>query len=491
MPSLCSRRAFLASLMASTATAACAKAPETSPRPTARPLKGRAGTAPEAEALIAAAQLGGEVAFLVADAATGKVLEGRAAGQPMPPASTAKVLTTLFAFERLGQDYRFTTRVLADGSLAGGRLNGDLVLAGGGDPTLDTEGLAGLAAALKARGLREATGRLRYYGGALPYQRQIAAGQPDHLGYNPAVSGLNLNFNRVYFEWKKQGAGYAVSMDARSDKRRPAVRSATMEIADRAAPLYTWRDGGEREHWTVMRRALGKDGGRWLPVRHPDRYAAEVLRGLARAEGVAVGPEAPAARLPGGPALAIRQSAPLLGIAREMLEYSTNITAEVLGLTASGAATLPASAAVLNGYAASRFGAGGIRLVDHSGLGEASRVTAEDMVAVLVGSGPKGPLMPILKPIPIRDARGRPVKDHPLKIRAKTGTLNFVSALTGYLVAPGGRVLAFAILTGDVRRRAKLAEDDQDRPQGASAWNARSKALQQALLERWGRVYSA
>src|SRR5690606_10885501 len=107
MPSPFSRRAFLASLMASTATAACAKAPETSPRPTARPLKGRAGTAPDAEALIAAAKLGGEVTFLVADAATGKVLEGRGTDRAMPPASTAKVLTTLFAFERLGQGYRF------------------------------------------------------------------------------------------------------------------------------------------------------------------------------------------------------------------------------------------------------------------------------------------------------------------------------------------------------------------------------------------------
>jgi D-alanyl-D-alanine carboxypeptidase/D-alanyl-D-alanine-endopeptidase (penicillin-binding protein 4) len=486
-----SRRAVIASLLATAATGACAKAPDRSPRPPARPLRGAAPTAPDAERLIAEARLGGRVSYLVADAATGTLLEGRNAREEMAPASTAKTLTTLFAFDRLGPGHRFATRLVADGRIAGGRLDGDLVLVGGGDPTLDTEALAGMAAGLRAKGITEVAGRMRYWGGALPYLPEITPGQPEHLGYNPAISGLNLNFNRVYFEWKQQGRGYAVSMDARSDKRRPAVTTSRIEVVARQAPLYTYRDSGDAELWTVAGPALGKGGGRWLPVRHPDRYAAEVFRALARAQGISIGPLAAAARAPGGAVLVTRQSDDLRTVARDMLKYSTNMTAEVLGLTASGQSSLAASAAAMDGWLTSKFGASDARMVDHSGLGEASRVTVEDMVAVLVGAGKDGPLRPLLKEIPLRDAKGKPVEKPGIEIRAKTGTLNFVSCLAGYSTAPGGRVLAFAILSGDLKRRSALDDDEQDRPAGAGAWNARAKALQQGLIERWGAVYAA
>jgi D-alanyl-D-alanine carboxypeptidase/D-alanyl-D-alanine-endopeptidase (penicillin-binding protein 4) len=43
------------------------------------------------------------------------------------------------------------------------------------------------------------------------------------VGYNPSVSALNLNFNRVFFEWERAGEEYAVRMDARSDNHSPMV----------------------------------------------------------------------------------------------------------------------------------------------------------------------------------------------------------------------------------------------------------------------------
>ncbi len=46
-------------------------------------------------------------------------------------------------------------------------------------------------------------------------------------GYNPAVSGLNLNFNRVYFEWKRAQGGYQLGMDARGAKERPRAYTVT------------------------------------------------------------------------------------------------------------------------------------------------------------------------------------------------------------------------------------------------------------------------
>lgn len=89
------------------------------------------------------------------------------------------------------------------------------------------------------------------------------------------------------------------------------------------------------------------------------------------------------------------------------------------------------------------------------------------------------------------DAKGRKVPGSPIRVDAKTGTLNFVSTLAGYVSAPGGRELAFAIFTGDVPRRDAVPDGDKEQPPGVGAWNKRSKRLQQQLIERWSAVYGA
>ena len=98
-------------------------------------------------------------------------------------------------------------------------LEGDLILAGGGDPVTDTDDLAQLAADLKDSGLRELRGRFIVWDGALPFVSTIDSGQPPHVGYAPSVSGIALNFNRVHFEWVRGASGYTVTMDARTRVR--------------------------------------------------------------------------------------------------------------------------------------------------------------------------------------------------------------------------------------------------------------------------------
>ena len=72
--------------------------------------------------------------------------------------------------------------------------------------------------------------------------------QPDHAGYNPAVSGLSLNYNRVHFEWKRSASGYVTTMDARTNKYRPAVSVAKMKVSNRDLPVYTYKAVGKKDH---------------------------------------------------------------------------------------------------------------------------------------------------------------------------------------------------------------------------------------------------
>lgn len=487
------RRGVLAGLMAAGAVPAWAEAPLRSPVPPARPVWTAGGIVADAADIVAAAKLGGEVAYVVADAATGAVLEARQGDLALPPASTAKVITTLYALDRLGGGYRFTTRLIATGPVTGGTLEGDLILAGGGDPTLDTDDLGDMARALAEAGVSKVSGAFRVWAGALPYLSAIDPAQPVWLGYNPAVSGLNLNFNRVNFVWKRTAKGYDIGMDARAERFAPPVYSATVAVADRDLPIYSYR-GGKTEDWTVARPALGKGGSRWLPVRRPELYAGDVFQTLARAEGVPLLAPVIAEALPAGRELVRHQSDDLRTVLRDMMKFSTNMTAEAVGMMAServGVTDHVASGRAMADWLALALGTGPVALVDHSGLAGTSRMTPGEMVRALVTLGPKAGLRGLLKEVPLLDAKGRRITGSPIRVDAKTGTLNFVSTLAGYASAPGGRELTFAIFTGDVARRDAVPDSEKERPPGASAWNKRSKLLQQQLIERWSTIYGA
>ncbi len=483
------RRHLLALLAAGAALPAAAEAPRSSPRPPPRPgspVAAAAKSAAPGEALVsmvAAAKLGGISGLAVRDAATGALLETLDGDAPLPPASTLKSLTSLYALDRLGPAHRWRTQVIATGPISGGTLQGDLVLLGGGDPTLSTDMLGDLAADVARRGLRRVAGRFLLWDGALPEIDLIDREQPDYVGYNPAIAGLNLNFNRVFFEWKRAGGDWAFTMDARGERFVPPVRMAEVSAVDRDLPVFDYRGTPTRDRWTVSLSALGKGGGRWLPVRHPGLYTADVFRTLLRAQGVTLSEPQPAAAAPSGTVIAQMSSAPLPEVLHDMLKYSTNLTAEVVGLTTSGARSLRASGESMGAWSGQRLGVSG-RFVDHSGLGGASRISAAEMTAALAAG--RGGLLPsLLKEHGLRDAKGKEIKGHPVRVLAKTGTLNFVSCLVGYILPPSGRVLTFAVLCADTERRDRLTMAEREEPRGGSAWIRRARGLQGQAVSRW------
>ena len=255
------RRAILGMLLGGVAEATFAQGLIESPYPKPRPPDLRNQGIPSGDALVAASGVSGEVAYAVAEATQGDMLEVRGPVLRLPPASVAKTVTSLYALEHLGPEFRFATRVLATGPVASGVVQGDLILVGSGDPTLDTDALAGLAAQVKAAGISSVTGRFLVYDGALPPIDQIDGAQTEYAGYNPTISGLNLNYNRVHFEWRRLGADYSLKMDARAEKFAPDVRIAHMQIAVRDVPVFDHQAGQGRDEWTVSRAALGNGGG--------------------------------------------------------------------------------------------------------------------------------------------------------------------------------------------------------------------------------------
>lgn len=430
---------------------------------------------PRPGTLIADAALDAEVDYAVFDL-TGQLLEGRGADRPVAPASTLKVLTSLFALDRLGADARFETRVM--------RLGDDLILAGGGDPTLDTDRLADLADLTVEAWTGDAPRRFFVYGGALPTIAEISPEQADYLAYNPSVSGMMLNFNRVHLSWQAGGEGMA--LQARAARNSPPAYSIRAAAGAQGA-LFSWRQEGNRELWSVNRAGLRRAGSRWLPVRLPELYAGDVFQTLCRARGLVLPTPQVSNKAPDGAAqIAGVDSAPLREILRDMMEYSTNLTAETVGLHASGATDLVGSAQAMQRWVEEQ-GITGLDLRDHSGMSPHTRVTARGMAQVIAQLGSRDDLRGLMKHVGLQDARGR-AADGQLRLEAKTGTLNFVSNLAGYGTLPGRGDVIFATFISDMTRRA--ATEGQELPDGVITWTHRAKYLQQQLVDSWLRRYS-
>ncbi|MFC3170300.1 D-alanyl-D-alanine carboxypeptidase [Paracoccus fontiphilus] len=449
------RRSLLAGLAALPA-AAWGRPPE-KPRFTAGPL-------------VATGRLRGVVAYARLDRDGADLADAALAAAPMMPASTLKAVTALYALDRLGGSRTFRTQVIRAGDL--------LILAGGGDPVLSTDDLARLAADLAASG-QPAPARFAVWGGALPRMEEIAPPQADHLAYNPALSGMILNFNRVHLGWRQGGA--QISLEARAADHSPRAYTITAAPGDQP-DLFSYRGEGDRESWTVSRAALKSAGSRWLPVRRPELYAGDVFQTLCRAQGLALpAPEAIDA-LPQGEVVATHASPPLGEILRGMLYFSTNLTAEVVGLHASGAGDLAASAQAMQAWLAAQGQGTGFTLADHSGLSPDSRVTAQGMARLLAGPGLAAGLPDLLKLNPLDEDLGRDPAQA-AQVHAKTGTLNFVSNLAGYLDRPDGTRSAFAILATDAQRQSATA--GQDLPSGVVTWTREAKQLQRDILNLW------
>lgn len=444
--------------------------------------------------------LTGSSGWILVDMDTGKVIDSANADKAFVPASVAKLPTAAFVLDALGPNHRFETKVLTAGAVTGGRVKGDLILAGGGDPELDTRALAKIANQLKKNGVKRVDGGFVADGTALPQTPQIEPKQAVDASYNPAVSGLNLNFNRVHVKWDARKGRNKLVVEAESTGMTAPVDRIRVALAGgKGIPLFSLQLKGGREVWSMARRGFRGRAARWLPVKGPEAYAAEVFRTVCARAGVKL----PKPRLGSTPkgtrVLATHRSRPVGDILRSMLKFSTNVTAEVTGAAATrsiglGADNLADSADVMNAWAASvagfPIGDPGFKFVNHSGLSLNSRVSPRRMAELLVAlsrraadKGAKHPRVPggiagYLKRHNVA-AKKVPLDYKKLTVVAKTGTMSYVRGLAGYIVTPGGKRLAFAIFSNDLVSRGTGAQRVNRR------WSRRAKGFERALIRSW------
>jgi serine-type D-Ala-D-Ala carboxypeptidase/endopeptidase (penicillin-binding protein 4) len=351
----------------------------------------------------------GKLGGRITDALTGKELWQAAAGVPLVPASTNKVLTAAAALLTLDRQARIRTRVVA----ASQNAQGPVVLVGAGDPTLSAV----------------APGVDTWYRGS---------GRISDLVEQVHRSGMTPT---------------SVQVDTH------AFSGPTM------APGWDPADIGNGDIAPI--ESVMIDAGRIQPTtvnsRRSQTPALDAGRELAKALGLDPNAVTVASAPTGARQLALVQSAPLIQRLSQMMDHSDNVMAECIGREVAAAINRPQSFAgavdaVTNRLSNAHLDTGGVALTDSSGLSVDDRLTAKTLDGVVqAAAGPDQPsLRALLDLLPIAGGSGT-LSDRFMDmatnlgpagwLRAKTGSLTAINALVGVLTDSGGRVLTFAFIS--------------------------------------------
>jgi len=433
---------------------------------------------------------------LVVSLTYGDTLFAWRADTRLTPASNAKLFTTAAALHYLGEDYRFLTVLFADGPVANGDLFGDLVLYGTGDPTfaLDTAGLAPFADSVVRAGIRRVKGDIVGDASFLGAELSGPGWSPDNLdqAYAAPPSALGAAENRIWLEvlpGPRPGTPATFRLDPASDYYH--ISSLVLTSAPRTRRRIEVRRGQSRGVVELSGTIPVTSGGwgTWLIVQEPAVFAAQLLRQLLEARGVvitggtrAVTDDAPArAQLmlqrsrggrndPFSGAIAVRRSAPLDDIVAMINHRSHNLSAELalrsIGRVAGNAGTFASGARVVQNYLTQTVGIApaSVQVTDGSGLSLLDEATPRSLVQLLAYERRAGGSQAFYRSLPLvgDGMRTRMTETAAYgRLRAKTGTLTGVSALSGYVTTAGGEELAFSLMVNHSpsTARARAVQD--------------------------------
>ena len=399
----------------------------------------------------------------VEDVETGERVLEWMAEEPRNPASTMKLLTTLVALDTLGPAYRWKTDVYAFGEVSNGFLDGNLLLKGYGDPFLVTERVWKMLRRIRQAGISHISGDLLLddsYFDVGSYDPAAFDRQPLRA-YNVAPNALLMNFKVVRYWFEPDGVSVSVRLD-------PQLDNLQIDNRLRLVPGYC---GGYQRGITVTNSS--DDDRVTFSGSFPDgckRYAMD--RTVLSHNAFAYGLFTSLWRESGGtfkggwqnvvlasaaePILTF-ESLPLVDMISSVNKHSNNVMARQILYTLS-AEVLGAPGTEAGGreviddwLARNKLKFGNLALENGAGLSREARITAKDMGALLRFAWGQ-PYMPeYLASMSLTGLDGTLSQrfrnsDLAGKAHLKTGSLDHVTAIAGYLQARSGRRFSVVML---------------------------------------------
>ncbi len=414
----------------------------------------------------------------------GPVVLQRAVDAALNPASSIKLFTTYAGLLELGADYRWETRFMLDGELRDGHLDGNLVLIGGGDPKFVIEDLTDMLARMRAAGLQHIGGDLlidrslyaptrveRAFDGlpAEPYNVQPDAAlmnfksvkfiiSPGPRGrrieLDPPLAGIVIDDALILEKGRcRHGAGGLQISETPRSRGRPAIR---------VGGRYSVGCGQTESFHAVLDHASFADAffrAGWMG-------AGGTWKGRART-------------LPGRSALADRDPwfiwrSPrrLAEVVSDIHKFSNNVmTRQLLLHLGALRGGLPADEAagarvVMEHLKRRGIPDAGLVLDNGAGLSRTARCSAHSLIALLLDAAGGEQALMMRESLPVVGVDGtmkRRLREHPVAGRAwiKTGSIDDVRSIAGYLDARSGRRYALAMIVNSPKAAASVAVQDE------------------------------
>ncbi|OYT69074.1 MAG: D-alanyl-D-alanine carboxypeptidase/D-alanyl-D-alanine-endopeptidase [Armatimonadetes bacterium JP3_11] len=427
----------------------------------------------------------GYCGVVVRDVQSGETLYKRDAERLLIPASNMKLIVSAAALHLLGEDYRFRTRVWARGTLSpDGALQGDLILQGLGDATLEMRDLQSLAQRVYEAGIRRVAGYLVYDDSWLDADRYGFGWNIDDepYGYQAQMSALCAERNavRLYAQPGSQiGEPARIRIEPETDYVEIVNRTRTVAPGARDARLDAIRTRARNQiivYGTIAFGAAEVALGRYS-VENPSHYAAHLFRQALQAIGISVEKGIVPNMTPLEPTqlrlVAEHHSPPMREVVALINKPSDNllteITLKVIGKETRGAGTTAAGIqAVREFLQQAGLEMGAVHLVDGSGLSRINGVSPENFVRLLEFMHRSPHAEAFRHSLPVYGVDGtlrNRLRDTPVQGNgyAKTGSLNRVSSLSGYLRTKSGRWLAFSIIMNAYNASGSDARALQDK----------------------------
>jgi D-alanyl-D-alanine carboxypeptidase/D-alanyl-D-alanine-endopeptidase (penicillin-binding protein 4) len=398
----------------------------------------------------------------------------------MMPGSTMKIVTAAASAERLGWDYRFETRVVATGPIENGVLRGDLVVIGSGDPGISERSdhpgaLRAMARRVRESGITRIEGRIlgeddlfddRGFGDGwtldnVPY------------GYSAPVTALLYNEGSVDLVIQAgSAAGEPVAILVRPDGSGLDVDNRLTTVPETGSGMLTLRrlPGSSRLVVEGQIPATAAPFARTASVENPTKFFASALRLSLLDEGVAIDGDAADADelaakpdLAGSNVVATLLSAPLSEQIAAMMKVSQNQYAESLLKRIGGRSSVQQ---VLAGWG---IAPDSYVVADGSGLSRYNYVTSDALVRILqvmYGEPKHQTAFTAALPVAGRDGTlarrlaGTPAEG---KVRAKTGTVDNVRAIAGYVQTGDGETFVFAMMANNFNVANGVVDEAADR----------------------------
>ncbi len=418
--------------------------------------------------LVSESGLGEHVGVAVVDVRTGRSIFQFHAERPMNPASNQKLVTAFAALSRLGASFQM--RTAAQGRLEDGLVSGGLSLRGYGAPDLTYGDLVALARDVRLQGVDRVD---RVIVDASYFDDQILPNafeqQPNEVAaFRAPIGAVSVDRNAYVLRVLPGTVGGPARVEllgapyfALTNRMTTTPDGAPNVIADQR------RDGERmilRLSGTIPATVRGVSYRRRID--NPLPWSGYVFAEALRSQGIEVGDRVSVEATPSGAAvLATHRSAPVGTLIHALGKHSDNFVAEMLFRVMGAEHHRPGRNE--DGVAAVRAALEGagidhsrIDIVNGSGLFDGNRIAPQRITDVLVAAYRDAAIRPdYLSSLSVAGVDGtlrRRLRDLPAPrcVRAKTGTLAAVIALSGYVLGPEpGQAYAFSFLANDVRGR--------------------------------------